>query len=117
MREIGVNNWIIIPLLTFSCDKKTIRKFEREWCNQLNADHNSYSPFSDFDSTSKEYFNNYRKLNREKIRQGIDECHKSNIQNKKYHCSTCDKSFRCNHGLKKHFGSLNHSYAYMNSLD
>ena len=30
MREVGVGNWKITPLVTLKCDKLTIRKLERE---------------------------------------------------------------------------------------
>ena len=117
MLEVGIHNWEIIPLLTFSCIQKTIREFEREWCDLLNADLNSNSPFSNLNSKSKEYFANYCKLNGEKIYQRIAKCHKSNIQHKVYHCSVCEKSFVSNSLLKRHLDTLKHQYAYINSLD
>ena len=45
--EIGVNNCEITPLLSRICEKDIIRKVEKKWCDLLNADLNSYSPFSD----------------------------------------------------------------------
>ena len=44
MREIGVNNWQVVPLLTFTCGKNTIREFEGKWVEVLNTDLNTYSP-------------------------------------------------------------------------
>ena len=44
MREVGVQRWKIVPLLTFSCDQKTIFEFEREWVKALNANLNTVSP-------------------------------------------------------------------------
>ena len=38
MREVGLNNWEMVPLLVMTCDKKTIVKYEREWMNALCAD-------------------------------------------------------------------------------
>ena len=101
MRETGKHNWEIIPLLSRICDKDTIRKVEKKWCDLLNTDLNSNSPFSDFDTKSNEYFTNYRKLNKETINQKIAECWKSNKQNKKYYCDVCDKTFSCNYDFKK----------------
>ena len=103
MREIGVNNWQVVPLLTFTCDKKTIREFEGKWVEVLNTDLNTYSPLSD----------NYEK----RCRQSDRKLYRSNIQNKTYYCNVCDKPFGQKIDLKRHFESLNHSYAYLNSLD
>ena len=44
MQEIGPENWTIEPLLTFSCDKKTIYDFEREWIKLIKPDLNVLSP-------------------------------------------------------------------------
>ena len=44
MCEVGTSNWEIVPILTLARDKLTIQKFERQWCNTLNADLNSYFP-------------------------------------------------------------------------
>ena len=103
MQEIGVNNWQVVPLLTFTCDKNTIREFEGKWVEVLNTDLNTYSPLSD----------NYEK----RCRLPDRELYHSNIQNKTYYCNICDKPFGQKIDLKRHFGSLNHSYAYLNSLD
>ena len=46
MREVGVGNWKITPLVTLKCDKLTIRKLGREWCEILRADQNVILPFS-----------------------------------------------------------------------
>ena len=40
MAEVGLENWTIEPLLTFSCDKKTIYDFEREWIKLIKPDLN-----------------------------------------------------------------------------
>ena len=101
MREVGVNNWEMVPLLSFTCDKKTILEFEKEWCNALNADLNSNSSFSGFEN-KQEYFSNYCKLNK---------------QNKTHHCNVCEKSFESNKHLQRHFDSLKHLHTYLNSLD
>ena len=101
MREVGVGNWEMISLLSTESDKKTILELEMEKCNELNADLNTYSPISGFEN-KKDYFANYRELNKQKGR---------------YHCETCGKFFGVKHDLQIHFNSLKHSYAYMNSLD
>ena len=131
MREVGLNNWKIIPLLQRTCDKKTILELEMEKCNELNADLNMRSPFLGFDN-KKEYFvkyyqfnkeiikqrqDNYYELNKEKISQKQTEYHKLNKQNKRYHCEICDFSFGSNRGLKDHFYTIKHGYTYLNSLD
>ena len=101
MVEIGVNNWEVVPLLSFTCDKKTILKFEREWCELLHADLNMRTPFSGFNN-NKEYIANHYRLNK---------------QNKVFHCNICEKSFESNWFLKRHLDTLKHQYAYLNSLD
>ena len=47
MRDVGVQHWKIIPLLTFPCDRKTICEFEREWIKALNAGLNTFSSIDD----------------------------------------------------------------------
>ena len=47
MREVGVSNWGITPLLSLTCDKKTILELEKEKYDELNADLNTYSPVSE----------------------------------------------------------------------
>ena len=101
MREVGLNNWDMVPLLSFACDRKTIFKFEKEWCNVLNADLNTYSPILDVENRKK-YLANYREFN---------------IRNNTYHCNVCEKSFGSNSDLNKHFDSLKHQHAHLNSLD
>ena len=60
MREIGLQNWKIIPLLTFACDKKTILEFEKQWIDLIGADLNMISPITD----QKEYNAAYHKANK-----------------------------------------------------
>ena len=101
MREVGLGNWEMIPLLSFTCDKKTIMEFEKEWCNALNADLNTYSPISGFEN-KREYDADYYKFN---------------IQNKRYRCEICDFSFGNNSGLQKHLKSRRHFWKYIYSVD
>ena len=44
MKEVGIYNWKIVSLLTYSCDQKTIMEFERKWVEILNPVLNTYYP-------------------------------------------------------------------------
>ena len=55
----------------------------------------------------------YRESNREKIQ----EYFRKNIQTKRYYCGVCDIACISNYALKKHLGTLKHSYAWLNALD
>ena len=85
MCEAGITNWQIIPLLTFACDKKPIREFEKSWIEVLNTDLNTYSPLSD----------SYMK----RCKQTDRKLYHSNIQKKAYYCDVCDKSFGYRYNL------------------
>ena len=61
MREIGVQHWEIVPLLTFSCNRGTIGEFEREWIKALNANLNTISPI-DEGLAKREYYIKYKKI-------------------------------------------------------
>ena len=130
MREVGINNWKLVPLLSFTCDRNTILEFEKDWCKALGSDLNTYTLFTGLDkegymtnyySLNREYIlqrqANYNAINREIIRQKQAQYNHSNVQNKIHHCDVCDKSFTCNANLQKHFDTLKHQYAYLNSLD
>ena len=116
MREVGLDNWEMVSLLSITCDRKTILEFEKEQCNKLNSDLNSNSPVLNLENR-KEYSANYRELNKETIKQQKAEYYKLNKQNKKYYCDVCEKSFRSNGDLQRHFNTLKHGYTYLNSLD
>ena len=103
MLEVGKYNWQIIPLLTFSCDKKTIREFEKSWVEILNTDLNTYSPSDENHNAS------HNELTKRRYRD--------NIENKTYYCEVCDKSFGQKCDLRKHFNTLKHQYVYLNSVD
>ena len=115
MREVGIDSWMIVPLLTFTCDRNTILEFEKEWIKVLKADLNKYSPIINISKI--EYRANHYRLNKEVYKRNQTCYYHKNIQNKIYHCDVCDKSFGCNYFLQEHFKSLNHSYTYLNSLD
>ena len=67
MNDVGIKNWKVILLLTFSCDQKTIFGFERAWIKTTGADLNTYLPIRE-EGTRKEYFANYRENNRTLVR-------------------------------------------------
>ena len=72
MIKVGVENWKIVPLLTLDCTKDEIRSFERKWCELLEADLNTYSPFVSKEGTKekqKEYDAKYLAANREEINE------------------------------------------------
>ena len=61
MREVGLENWEIVPLLTLECTRDEIRAFEREWADLLEADLNSISPMLTAEEQSRrnaEYYAN-----------------------------------------------------------
>ena len=101
MRDVGVQHWKIVRLLTFACGRGTICEFEQEWIKALNANLNTISSVNE-DVAERGYQRRYRKNNKE---------------TKRYNCELCDVAFKDNYNLKKHFDTLKHSYAWLNSLD
>ena len=101
MREVGVQHWEIVPLLTFACDQNTIFEFEREWIKALNANLNTFSPIDE---------NLDRRRNKIKYRI-------KNKETKLYYCELCGLACKDNYDLNRHFGTLKHSYAWLNSFD
>ena len=108
MREVGIDKWKIIPLLTYPCDKKTICEFEKEWMKVLNADLNTVSPLGT--SSKCKWYN-------EKGKGLMRKYYLDSIESKRYYCDICDKPFGFSYDLRKHLNSLKHSYAYLNSVD
>ena len=113
MVTCGVMNWKILPLLTFSCDQKTIFEFEREWIKATGASLNTISPVTN----QKKYQAEYRENNKKLLNQRLFDIHKKNIRSKKFYCDVCDLACVSNFDLKKHFGTLKHSYAWLNAVD
>ena len=101
MRGVGVQHWKIIPLLTFSCDQKTIAEFEREWIKALNANLNTISPVNE-DLAEREYKTAYFKKNKEM---------------KRYYCEICDFAYRSNHDLKIHLDTYKHFMNWVWDID
>ena len=101
MREVGVHNWKIVPLLTFACNRDTIVAFEEQWVKATGADLNTISPVNE-DVAKKEYNRRYYKKNKEE---------------KRYYCGVCAVAFMHTYILEKHLDTLKHSYAWLNSVD
>lgn len=138
MREVGVEGWEILPLLSRTCGKKEVYELEKKWIRVLKADLNMTSPIRE-EATRKEYQTNYREANKEAkklydanrykankkaIRQKQADYYEANkdyraanIQNKVYHCDTCEMSFGTSGKLKRHLNTFKHSYAWINAVD
>ena len=101
MREVGLGNWEILPLLSRTCDLRTIREVERKWLGVIQADLNTLSPI-----TSKE----------EKNGNQVIYC-RINVQAKRYYCGVCEISCESKRDLGRHFDTLKHSYTWLNSVD
>ena len=92
MRAVGLQNWEIIPLLSRTCDQKTIRQLERKWCGIMNADLNTRLPITTPDE-KKQQRANYLGTNK---------------QERRYHCKICNKSFAQKCELQRHSNSKKH---------
>ena len=146
MREVGTSNFEILPLLSRTCDIKTIRELERKWCEILKADLNTNLPIltpdekkqqkSDYYESNKEVIRqrhaDYRKSNKDAILKKQAEYYetnkdailkkrvdyyKLNKQGKKYYCEVCDMFFGKSDNLKQHLKTQKHFWKYMNSVD
>ena len=101
MREVGVHNFKIVSLLTFACNRDTIFGFEKQWVEATGANLNTNSP-----------------VNGDLVIKGYDrERKKHNKEVKRYYCDVCRIACSDSHKLKRHFDTLKHSYAWLNSLD
>ena len=63
--------------------------------------------------TKKEYQAAYYEKNKDTIKAHRE----NNMRARRYYCDVCDLACRSNHDLKKHLGTLKHSYAWVNALD
>ena len=70
MNEIGLDNFKILPLLSRTCDIKTICEVEKKWVRILKADLNSYLSVRE-EETRKEYEAAYHENNRDLVRQRV----------------------------------------------
>ena len=103
MKEVGAKNWEIISLEVVPlCDKREILILEKKYIDELKPDLNKNFPI---------------KENNEKYRERARKHYFKSLEEKRYHCNVCEKSCGSLENLKKHFNSLKHSYAYMNSVD
>ena len=76
MREVGLEKWEILPLLSRTCGKKEAFELERNWLRILKADLNSNLPIRE-EETIEEYKTNWFK-NNEAVRQYQAEYYKAN---------------------------------------
>ena len=93
IREVGLSNWEILPLIQVKCDIKSIKVFELGFFNVLKPNLNSQVPI--------------------RTQEQIDNYYKINLQNRRYHCGICNKSYGDKQNLKKHLGSLKHKNTYL----
>ena len=112
MNEVGLQNWKILPLITFACDTKTILEFERDWINVLQADLNIKLPIRR-ECTTREYHATYREANKGKIHNHF----KCIVRSKRYYCNTCNIACWCKRDLDRHLDTLSHFTAYVNFVD
>ena len=89
IRTVGIQSWEIIPLLSRTCDKKTILELERKWCKIMNADLNTILPIRTPDE-KRQNEANYRELHRDAANKYNANYYRFNIQNKRYHCDICN---------------------------
>ena len=106
MSEVGTDKWKILPLLTYSCDQGTIKAFEQQWIETVNADLDTFSPL-DTD-------NKWNHIGKKEYKRSH---YYSNIERKKYYCDVCDMSFGYNNGLQRHLKSSKHFWKYIYSVD
>ena len=128
MNDVGLMNWKMVPLLTFACDKKTIFEFEKQWIDLMGASLNTFSPITDRKEYKAEYHKNnrgailkrqaeYWVVNKDMLLKKGKEYRENNVENRLHHCDVCDKSFGYRKDLDRHYKTLAHSNAYMNSID
>ena len=146
MREVGLKNWEIVPLLTLVCTRDEIRTFERNWAVLLEADLNLILPMTTAEElrrrNSEYYANNrkeilkqqaeyreknrkeihkqqaeYREKNRKTIRERAAAYREKIKESKKFFCETCEVLFVSHRDQRNHNETLKHQYAFLNSLD
>ena len=77
MRQVGLDSWKIVPLLTLECTRDEIRAFERKWVEVLEANLNSISPMTTAVEASQKQAE-YRENNHEEISRQKAEYYASN---------------------------------------
>ena len=71
MQQVGLENWVMRPLLTLVCSRDEIRTFEKMWWDILRADLNSYFPIR---SAAERYRQNKEEIcrkNAERYQQNV----------------------------------------------
>ena len=116
MREVGVDNWEITALFSRTCDKDTIRLAEREKFRELNADLNTRTPITTPEER-RQHKTDYRKMNKDKISKQMAGYRKMNKDKKRHYCAICEVACESDRDLQRHFYTIRHGYAYLNSLD
>ena len=94
MNEVGLYNFI--PLVTFACDKNTIREFECSWVQTVGADLTTFSPITD---------------------NGYANWRRKNKHNKRYFCEVCGLACGTNLDLKNHLNTCKHFMKWVWSID
>ena len=93
MREVGVENWQILPLVICPCNKEEIFGYEKMWIDLLKPDLNAISPF---------------KENNEKDRERVRRHYRDSLETKRYFCDVCNVAFGDSCNLKIHFNTKKH---------
>ena len=103
MQEVGAKNWGITVLETSPlCDKKEIFVLEKKWIEKLKPGLNTHFPVRE---------------NNEKNRESARKHKLKSLEEKRYHCSVCEKSFRSNWDLQNHLKTSKHFWKYIYSVD
>lgn len=109
MREVGLKNWEAFPLLSRTCDVRTIRELVRKWVGVLQADLNSRNVQKDVQQQHAEYYKN----NKTAIRKYQSDYREKLKEEKRFYCDVCNLACISNGDLKKHLSTLKH----LNALD
>ena len=98
MREVGLENWIIRPLLSLEstmCSRDDIRKFEKMWCEIFNVDLNTLSPITSAEERREREVLRYKE-NRDVILRKKAIRYETNRDSERFFCELCEKSFSAN---------------------
>ena len=103
MQEVGVYNWEITLLETNPlCDKREIFILEKKWIEKLKPNLNMRFPIRENNEKSRERARNYIL---------------KNLEEKRYHCNLCEKTFEHSGNLKRHLKTSKHFWKYIYSVD
>ena len=104
MRDVGLDKWGMVPLLTLACDRKTILGFEKEWCQVLNTDLNTNLPIGIDIDKRRGTKRKYHEDNKEVI-------------NKRVLCDICKTTFTRTNIYNHEKKSPKHQYALLDQVD